>query len=364
MELTREQGLLITTSLVLIAAVAGSFALQWASPVAIPMALALLVVYIVSPIVDTLQLQLNTPRWVAIVVALLVIAGGTTLLTLLVTSSVADMAQNGEVYREALELVAQQLQDWVDWLREITGLTLGDSEGLELSQLLLDVDLQAILSTVGVGATNLIGVLTAFVRNGVLVSLFAILIIAGRRPLQTSDGFWGEIDNNVQRYLGVKFLASAATGVITWLILWILGIPLNLVFGVLAFFLNFIPSVGSLIAMILPLPIAYLAHADQPVIWILAFALPGSVQFLIGNVIEPRLQGDRLDLHPITVLLTLIFWTLLWGIPGAVISVPLTAVLKMVMERFETTQPVAEILAGRLPPVTHAPREDTSRPAR
>ena len=223
-----------------------------------------------------------------------------------------------------------------------------DSDAPTWQDLLASIDLEPYLSALGMGATNVLGVVTTFLGNAILVVLFAIIIIAGRRPNQHQSGFMGDVDRNVQRYLGTKVLASAATGVLTWLILWILGIPLAMVFGLLAFFLNFIPSVGSLIAMVLPLPIAYLSHANAPLIWILALALPGGAQFLIGNVLEPRFQGNNLDLHPITVLLTLIFWSLLWGIPGAIISVPMTAVLKMLLDRFETTKPVAELLAGRL----------------
>ena len=348
-ELTREQGLLMTGSLVLIAAVAGSFALWYASSVAIPFVMALMVVYTVNPLVDGLQERMRAPRWAAIVVAFLVVGLGIFLLSLVVYSSVADLVDNGAQYEEGLQSIGDSLERVLVQADQALGTQMLADSRLELGALLANLNLERLLSTVGVGASNVVGALAGFLWNAVLVVLFAVIILAGRRPHELRAGLWGEIDRNVQQYLSVKIVASAATGVFTWLCLWILGIPLAMVFGLLAFFLNFIPSVGSLIAMVLPLPVAYLTNAGSPQIWVLALVLPGSVQFLIGNVLEPRFQGESLDLHPITVLLTLIFWGLLWGAVGAVIPVPMTAVLKMILERFETTRPVAEILAGRLP---------------
>jgi AI-2 transport protein TqsA len=77
--------------------------------------------------------------------------------------------------------------------------------------------------------------------------------------------------------------------------------------------------------------------------------VPGLVQLVIGNGIEPLIMGEGLDLHPVTVLLALIFWGLLWGVVGMLLAAPMTAVLRIVLGRIETTRPVAELLAGRLP---------------
>ena len=81
---------------------------------------------------------------------------------------------------------------------------------------------------------------------------------------------------------------------------------------------------------------------------ILAIALPGAIQIIIGNVIELKIMGESLDLHPITVLLALIMWGMLWGIVGTLLATPLTAVMKIFFERMEQTAPIADLLAGRL----------------
>lgn len=351
LELSREQGLLVTGSLVLLAAVATSFALWWASSVAIPFVMALLITYLILPIVDALQLRLRAPRWLAILAALLILVAGGGLLTLLLATSITDLAANGATYEASIRTLGNDLVGLVDQVAAWAGVPSIPADLDPVALLLESVNIDSVLSTVGVGATNVLGSVSSFAANATMVLLFAVIIIAGRQPLETRDGLWGEIDASVRRYLGLKFAASTVTGLLTWLMLLLLGVPLSMVFGVLAFLLNFIPTVGSLVAMVLPVPMAYLAFPDQPLIWLAAFALPGSVQFIVGNVIEPYFQGDSLDLHPITVLLTLIFWSLLWGVAGAVISVPITSVIKVVLARFETTRPVAELLAGRMGPV-------------
>ena len=74
-----------------------------------------------------------------------------------------------------------------------------------------------------------------------------------------------------------------------------------------------------------------------------------ATEFIIGNLIEPRFLGDGMDLHPAVVIASLIFWGLVWGVPGAFLSVPITASVKIILSKIKHTRPVAELLAGRLP---------------
>ena len=89
---------------------------------------------------------------------------------------------------------------------------------------------------------------------------------------------------------------------------------------------------------------------DSGITIALVILLPGAVQFTIGNIVEPLVTGEGLDLHPVTILLALVFWGLLWGVVGMLLAAPITAVLRIVLGRLEITRPVAELLAGRLPP--------------
>ena len=122
-----------------------------------------------------------------------------------------------------------------------------------------------------------------------------------------------------------------------------------MIFGLFAFLLNFIPTLGSIIATLLPLPIVVLNPDVSPLTGVLAIALPATVQLVIGNILEPRIMGKSLQLHPIAILMALIVWGMVWGIPGMFLAVPITAVLKIALSRITTTQPIAELLAGRFP---------------
>jgi AI-2 transport protein TqsA len=156
------------------------------------------------------------------------------------------------------------------------------------------------------------------------------------------------IESTIRRYIATKLAISAVTGLLVWGILAMFGLHLAFLFGMPAFLLNFIPSIGSIIATFLPIPVA-VAQFQDPWPILAVVALPGAVQMSIGNVIEPKLMGDGVKLHPVAILLSLTFWGLLWGPVGMILAVPITATIRIVMLRFQTTKPVAELLAGRLP---------------
>jgi len=123
----------------------------------------------------------------------------------------------------------------------------------------------------------------------------------------------------------------------------------------MAFLLNFIPSIGSIVATLLPLPVVLVSPDVSGLTIILALVLPGAVQMFIGNVVEPKVMGDELDLHPVTILLSLMIWGAIWGIVGMLLATPIVAVMKIFFERSELTRPVADLLAGRLDRLGEAP---------
>ena len=145
---------------------------------------------------------------------------------------------------------------------------------------------------------------------------------------------------------------SAATGFLVGLVLWLLGVEFAWVFGFLAFLFNFIPNIGSVIATLLPLPVALLDPQMSVTIKVMVVAVPAGIQFIIGNLIQPKVMGQSLDLHPVAVLISLIFFGMIWGVIGMFLATPITAVMKILLERMELTAPVAALLAGRLEEVS------------
>ncbi|MGE0142755.1 MAG: AI-2E family transporter, partial [Planctomycetota bacterium] len=140
---------------------------------------------------------------------------------------------------------------------------------------------------------------------------------------------------------------SVLTALIVGSILFFLGVPLALAFAFLVFVLNFVPNVGSMIATVLPIPILLGSDQISGATTALAIALPAAVQMLIGQLLEPKLMGRSLDLHPVAVLLGLVFWGMLWGLVGVLLAVPMTSAIKIVLVEMGYTQPIADLLAER-----------------
>merc|ERR1711998_687903 len=137
--------------------------------------------------------------------------------------------------------------------------------------------------------------------------------------------------------INLKTILSFLTGLLVAFFLVISSTPLGMIFGVLSFLLNFIPNVGSAIACVLPLPI--IALSDQAV-WEKAVALVGlvMVQLYVGNALEPQVFGEALNLTAISILLSLVILAYMWGLPGAVLSVPFLGITKIVAHHTDHPQ--------------------------
>jgi len=131
------------------------------------------------------------------------------------------------------------------------------------------------------------------------------------------------------------------------LVLTVLNVKFGWMFGFLAFLLNFIPNIGSVIATILPLPVALIDPQLGTISKILVLVIPGSIQFVVGNIIQPKMMGESLDLHPIVVLLSLIFFGTIWGIIGMLLAVPITAVVNIFLQRFGYTRAISDLISGK-----------------
>ena len=329
-----EQATLATVSLVVLAAVAITAALAFTRPMLVPLVVALIVYYLVSPVADVLELKLRFTRWLSTFVVILLV--GTVLfgLGVLFLTSVRGLLGSADVYQVKLLDAATALTEWLDR----RGLTLSrDAVVTAISDLPSGRVVQA-------GA----GLALSLVKNGTLVLLFVIFLLLGRTRELIKHPVFRQIDRDIRRYLVLKTLISLATGVLFWAILSAFGLELALVFGVVTFVLNFIPSIGSIVATALPIPIALVQYETLGPVLLLLLLLT-AVQMIIGNGIDPLLMGQNLNLSPVTILAALVFWGLLWGVVGMFLAAPLTAILRIVLAQFETTRPMSELLAGRLP---------------
>ena len=333
--MTQSEERLRTICLLILATVALGWAMVYLRPVLIPFILAVFLVECLKPVIEFQIRRLGFHRLVAMVNTIMV---GCIVIVLL-----------GSLIWVTTEEVSASTPDYQT---QFTALIERTASHLPLERLGVEVEelqgfLQLSREQTGQIVTTLLRTTKDFLGNGVMVVIFVIFMMAGSQRT-AATGIRAEINARVQRYIGTKIVLSAVTGLAVGIVLALFGVPFALVFGVLAFMLNFIPSIGSVISTLLPIPVVLLNPELSVVTRVLAIALPGAIQFLIGSLIEPRIMGSSLDLHPVVVLLGLIFFGMIWGVVGMILSTPLIVVIKIVLEQSEITAPVAGLLSGRL----------------
>ena len=331
MDLAHYEQRLQTVCLLILSSAAVAGVLYWLRPVLVPFVLAVFIVYGLLPLVEFQVSRLRLPRPLAVgstLVVGIVLLGG---LGMLVSTSVAQLQANSHAYQAYIETLAARLSS-------ILPAASLPAEGNPLAG-----------ANVGGVLLSTANAVVGLVSQGVLVLVIVVYLLLGgvRRPGHPADT-WAEIETGIEHYVVTKAAISLATGALVGASLALLRVEFALVFGVLAFLLNFIPGVGSVIATLLPLPVVVVSPDISPLSAVLAIAVPGVIQFAIGNVVEPRLMGEALDLHPLVILLTLIVWGMLWGVVGMLLATPMTATLKILFEKLEPMRPVAHVLAGRL----------------
>jgi len=166
---------------------------------------------------------------------------------------------------------------------------------------------------------------------------------------------------NLGRYLGIKTIMSMVTGLTVGVMTWIIGLDFPLLWGMLAFILNYIPTIGSIIAAVPACLLALIqlgpAAASSTAIGFLA------INTVFGNIIEPRFMGYGVGISPLVVFIGLVFWGWVFGPVGMLLSVPLTMALKLALEHDERSQWIA-ILIGSERDAEHALKKREAKEAK
>jgi AI-2 transport protein TqsA len=306
----------------------------------VPFALALFVTVVSLPIVDRLTRRGFRPG-LAVFVVLLLDVGALFGVVWLLVRSFTEVAASLPLYVDRIGEIEASLLAWLG------------RRGLEVSaipylELIPTERMLALVSALLWRATD--AMTTTFVV--VLITVF-LLVEAPSLPEKFRRAFGprsGELVwitgvlHEVQRYLALKTLISALTGLLVGVSAWLLGVDFALLWGLLAFFLNFIPNVGSILAALPAVAIALLQHGIG-----IAAAMAGvflAINMVLGNAIEPAVLGRRLGLSTVVVVLSLVFWGWVWGPVGMFLSVPLAMVAKIVLEHTQGYGWIAVLLAG------------------
>ena len=209
----------------------------------------------------------------------------------------------------------------------------------------------------------LLASLASIVVTFIVVLLYATFLLVERRAVETKLANLSDDPRRVARirdvlqtinrricsYLALKTVLSVLLGAVSWVIMLFFGLEFAALWAVLIAFLNFVPYIGSFLGVMLPALMTIVQFEDPGVIFSLLLALT-LAQFVIGNFLDPYVMGNSLNLSPFAILISLAVWSELWGIPGAFLAVPITAIMTIVFSEFPGTRPIAVLLSknGRI----------------
>ncbi len=311
----------------------------------IPLTMALLVNVLIIALSDRINALTPMPVWLANVAGVTVVLAGLFVIMYILGSQATQFARTISTYESQFD----------ETVSRVTGFV-GNDVTAFIRDNLVNIDMSFI-------ARILIGSATSLLNQFFLISLYVAFLMAERLAFRkklrlaagdpkTGADFAAILDAitlSLQRYVGVKTLISLITAGISYSVFRLLGLEFAETWAVLTFALNFIPSIGSIIAVVFPSLIA-LVQFESIVPFLVIVLGCGTIQFVIGNFLDPALLGRSLNMSTFLVILALMFWTTIWGLIGAFLSVPLTVCILIVFSHIPALRPLAIMMSldGRL----------------
>lgn len=311
--------------------------LKIASPVLLPFSLALFLAILSAPLMLGLQKR-GVPRVIAVLISVLAIVGILSVVIFLATESLSQFQAAVPKYRKQLEGL---LRDGVDWL-VLHGVPVAADLPLSL------IDPGAVIDF----AQGTVARVATMLSSTFLVLLIMVFMLAEASSFpdklrfllgERADlGRFSKIVREVQQYLGIKTGVSLVTGLLAGLWTALLGIDFPILWGIVAFAFNYIPTIGSIIAAIPPVILGLFGGLGDAFLVMVGYV---AINVTFGNIIEPTLQGRQFGISTLVVILSLVFWGWVWGPLGMLLSVPLTMVLKIALENTDDLRWIAVLLA-------------------
>lgn len=282
------------------------------------------------------------PRPLCFVAAIMVFFGAAVVIIQFISLSLNDLGSVGRVYEANLraywaslpfaenvpsDSYVQVLLDWFDISAFVTTTALTFT-GLAADSVLILIYVGFLLYEQG----NFDSKLSALISN--------------EEQEKRARRIITRIREDIQKYISIKTFISALTGAVCYVIMRVLGVDFPEIWAILIFLLNFIPTVGSIIATVFPTLIALAQSPDGFYLALLVLLFVGTVQVTFGNILEPRLMGTSLNLSPVVILFNLALWGYIWGVAGMFLCVPFLIITTIVLSHFPKTRPVAILLSS------------------
>ncbi|HQU71242.1 MAG TPA: AI-2E family transporter [Calditrichia bacterium] len=325
--------------------------------VILPLALAVFLSFILEPVIAFFERR-GVPSILAIIFTLLITFLMAALLGILVNSSIQSFAEEFPKYEAKYQKHVSGFFDALIALFEPPPELLnGEMSGGKRFKMLNTLSQFSLSDMI----TATLGAVTRFLSNFLLVLLFLLFILMGRNQLsrkligafdrRTSrqmSAILQNINQQIQRYIVAKTLISLLTAIFTTSVLLLFQVEFAIIWGVLTFLLNFIPSIGSVLAVFMPVTIAFLQFETYGITIVILVVL-SVIQLGIGTILDPRLVGERVDLSPLVILFSLIAWGWLWGIVGMFLAVPLSVILKIIFQNSRSLRFISILMSSRPP---------------
>ncbi len=327
----------MTIAVSVIAFVVVIYGMQSARIILVPLLVAVFVAILCVPLMKFLERQ-RIPTGLAVTMVIVLIIGAMILAGSFVGGSIGAFNERLPFYQERLNVrfteIAALFGQEITVGRLIEGIQPGAAMGFVANLL---NSLQGLLANFFLIMFTVIFIL---LESSTLPAKAQLVLRASR----SDSGYFGRFTKSLQRYLAIKTLTSFSTGLSVWLLTQAFGLDFPILWGLLAFLLNYVPSIGSLIAAI---PAVFIALIQLSLLQALMIALGYFIiNIVIGGVIEPRVMGRSLGLSTLIVFLSLVFWGWVFGPVGMILSVPLTMTAKIALESSEKTALIAALLSA------------------
>ena len=342
-----KESRLATFFLAVLVVFAVGFVLHQLHSIFKPLMIAVFFSFVFEPTVNFLT-KIKIPKFFAFLITIIFVFVIFYLLGLIIYASVASFSEEFPKYQTKftnfyqgilgiLEIPHDQVQTYI--------------KGIKWTELWKNLSVNSFLSST-------VGSFISFLTNLFLVLLFTIYIVLGKEhfinkiqkafPEKQSGKIYQVIKNiniGMQRYIVAKTLISLGTGILATVILLIFGVDFAFVWGLFTFLLNFIPNVGSTIATIPPILVSFFQYGSIfPVLWIAILLI--ATQMTMGNIVEPRVMGKSLNLSPLVVIVSLIFWAFIWGPVGMVLAVPISSTIQIICANIDSLKPISVFMGG------------------
>ena len=322
-----------------------------AATVILPFIIAILLAFVTFPLIIALD-KIRCPRTLSILLVVIIIIAGTYLFGMVLFTSgkmIVEQFQNNENH---YELRFKMIYDWAANLFDLP-----NDDALSIWQNLWDQEV--IRNFVRDFTISISNTSFKFLSSAVLVILFMVFILfeasyfkekivtAFENRIGRIDNMGNEIISQITRYLGAKFLFSLANGIIYAVAFHFVGLEFAIVWGVVQFLLNFIPTLGSIAAGVGISLFALLQFWPEPGPVIIVVAIILIVNLVLSNILDPKIIGDHVGISPLVILVSLSIWGYIWGFAGMLIAVPMTVIIKIVCEHIPIMEPVSILIGSR-----------------